>query len=230
MEEKKNKAPAKQETAITANPKHAAVNDALLLPLGEEFEADLTALMEAEDAESGDPIIIAIYDTDNFMHINTDYGYDVGDRVLIASGQHYKKFEAEGARLYRLGGDQFGFIFHGEQTKEDVFLLMEAMRSTLEIKEPNGTPVTISVGIAEAFEDATRVQELMRKADSAMMRAKMTGRNKVSLAREEKMVPKTSHYTQAQLQSLTKLSKREGIGEAILLREALDMLLKKYRA
>ncbi len=63
-----------------------------------------------------------------------------------------------------------------------------------------------------------------------MMRAKMTGRKKVYLAREEKMVPKTSHYTQAQLQSLTKLSKREGIGEAILLREALDMLLKKYRA
>lgn len=29
-------------------------------------------------------------------------------------------------------------------------------------------------------------------------------------------------------QALTKLSKREGVGEAILLREALDMLLKKY--
>lgn len=46
--------------------------------------------------------------------------------------------------------------------------------------------------------------------------------------REEKMIPKTSHYTQEQLQRLGKLSKLEGIGEAILLREALDMLLKKY--
>lgn len=42
------------------------------------------------------------------------------------------------------------------------------------------------------------------------------------------MIPKTSHYTNDQLKSLTKLSKREGVGEAILLREALDMLLKKY--
>jgi hypothetical protein len=48
------------------------------------------------------------------------------------------------------------------------------------------------------------------------------------MAREEKIVPKTSHYTQDQLQRLSRLSKREGVGEAILLREAMDMLLKKY--
>ena len=48
------------------------------------------------------------------------------------------------------------------------------------------------------------------------------------LAKEEKMVPKTSHYTSDQLKRLSKLSKREGIGEAVLLREALDMLLKRY--
>ena len=48
------------------------------------------------------------------------------------------------------------------------------------------------------------------------------------MAREEKMIPKTSHYTQEQLQRLGELSKLEGIGEAILLWEALDMLLKKY--
>ena len=42
------------------------------------------------------------------------------------------------------------------------------------------------------------------------------------------MIPKTSHYTQDQLQRLSKLAAREGIGEAFLLREALDLLLKKY--
>ena len=56
----------------------------------------------------------------------------------------------------------------------------------------------------------------------------LTGRSRVCLAREEKMVTKTSHYTAEQLQQLTKLSKREGIGEAVLLREALDALLQKY--
>jgi predicted DNA-binding protein len=42
------------------------------------------------------------------------------------------------------------------------------------------------------------------------------------------MVAKISHYTYEQLQRLGELAKREGLGEAVLLREALDDLLKKY--
>ena len=112
--------------------------------------------------------------------------------------------------------------------KEDIFLLMEDMRKNYDVKLPDGTAMTISIGIATEFENASRYQELVRMADSAMFRAKYNGRNKVALAKEEKMVPKTSHYTQDQLKRLNLLSKREGIGEAILLREAMDMLLKKY--
>jgi predicted DNA-binding protein len=61
-----------------------------------------------------------------------------------------------------------------------------------------------------------------------MYRAKSTGRNKVCLAREEKMMTKTSHYTQEQLERLSKTAKAEGVGEAVILREALDDVLKKY--
>ncbi len=61
-----------------------------------------------------------------------------------------------------------------------------------------------------------------------MYRAKNTGRNKVCLAREEKMVTKTSHCTQEQLERSSKLAEAEGGGEAVILREALDDVLKKY--
>ena len=211
--------------------KENAVNEALKIKLGDSFESDLTALIEAENAESGDPIIIALADVDKFDHINKDFGYEAGDNVLISVGEYIKKCAKEyGSEVYRVGGDQFGLIFHSEMTKEDVFLLMNDMKNNMDLKEPDGKELTISIGIAEAFEDSNKVTELIRKADGAMFRAKLSGRNKVGLAREEKMVPKTSHYTQSQLQSLTKLSKREGVGEAILLREALDMLLKKYMA
>jgi hypothetical protein len=42
------------------------------------------------------------------------------------------------------------------------------------------------------------------------------------------MVPKTTHYTQTQLERLSKLAEQRGVNEADLLREAMDDFLTKY--
>lgn len=210
----------------STKPSINAVNEALGYPIGDAFEKDLGAIMYSEDNAS--PLIIAVFDFDNFKNINDSFGHAEGDRVLIECCRHIEAGLPEGCKMYRFGGDEFGIIFNCGMEKEEVFLLMESLRKTLDITQPDGSKSTISIGIAAAFEDATRVPELIRKSESALYRAKVGGRNKIALAKEEKMVPKTSHYTADQLSSLTKLSKAEGIGEAVLLREALDMLLKKY--
>lgn len=204
------------------------VDKALNFPKGEAFEKHLAELIDNPNGDSNLPIVIAVFDIDNFMRVNDKFGIEIGDKALITVANHVKDNLPKGVEIYRIGGDEFGVIFAGKYEREDVFLLMDSIRKSLECKLPDGDIITISVGIAEAFEDASRVQELMRKAESALFRAKVNGRDKVALAKEEKMVPKTSHYTQDQLKALTKLSKKEGIGEAILLREALDILLKKY--
>jgi predicted signal transduction protein with EAL and GGDEF domain len=87
---------------------------------------------------------------------------------------------------------------------------------------------TVSVGVSAYPEDGSRPADIFRRADSAMTRAKKAGRNNVCLAREEKLIPKTSHYTQAQLEKLSMVSDKLNVGEAALLREALDVLLKLY--
>lgn len=204
------------------------VNKELGFPKMEEFEAELIRLMNQAEGEGSGPIIIALIDSDNFLRVNTDFGREYGDKVLIDTGRYLEGKLPVGAAIYRVSGDEFGIIFNNDMEKEDVFLFLEGVRRDYDMKLPNDEAMTISIGIAAAFEDATRVQELIRKAESALFRAKANGHNKIALAKEEKMVPKTSHYTNDQLKCLTKLSKREGVGEAILLREALDMLLKKY--
>ena len=206
--------------------KHQTVNNALQLPLAEAFEKDLTRALE--DAQETETVVIAVIDTDGLMALNETFGHEEGDRVLIETGEYLKNNIPEGARLYRIGGDEFVMLFQNGMEKEDVFLHMEKLRSNYDVKTPDGTARSFTVGIAAAFEDGGRFHELLRKADGAMYRGKRNGNNRVCLAREEKMVTKTSHYTTEQLQRLTKLSKRDGIGEAILLREALDTLLKKY--
>ncbi len=208
------------------DPKYQAVNEALQFPLGDAFEKKITEFMEAHP-EGDAELVIAVIDLDNFLPINENFGREAGDRMLIETGRQLAAGLPEGAEIHRIAGDEFGILFPGME-KEDVFLLMERKRADFSVKAPDGEAMTISIGISAAFDDANRYQELMRKAESAMYRAKYGGRNKVALAREEKMVPKTSHYTADQLKRLTALSKREGVGEAILLREALDMLLKKY--
>lgn len=205
-----------------------AVNIALGFPNGDEFEKDLTAILESDCEEKGETVVIALVDFDSFMHINDDFGSDVGDNVLIATGRYIKENVPKDAKVYRIGGDEFGIIFKGLTEREDIFLFLNDLKNNFSVKTPDGAVQTITIGMATAFIDASRYAELVRKADGALYRAKVQGRNRIAMAREEKMIPKTSHYTQDQLQRLAKLSKREGVGEAILLREALDMLIRKY--
>ncbi len=205
-----------------------SVNDALQFPMGEQFEADLTELLNSDAEENGEVVAIALVDCDEFLHINQDFGREEGDRVLIAAGRHIMESVPKDAKVYRIGGDEFGIIFRGALEREEIFLLLNDLKNGYDVRTPDGVRQTVTIGMATAFVDASRCAELIRKADSALYRAKVSGRDRVTMAREEKMVPKTSHYTQDQLQRLSKLGKREGIGEAILLREALDMLLKKY--
>lgn len=204
------------------------VNEVLKFPGNDVFEKDLTELLSIPEGEAKNPVNVAVFDLDEFMRVNTNFGNDYGDTVLINVGKYVSSALPKGATIYRVGGDEFAIIFNNEMEKEEVFLFMEDIRRGYEEKLPDGDEMSISIGIAEAYTDATRYQELVRKAESALFRAKGNGRNKVALAKEEKMVPKTSHYTADQLKCLSKIAKKEGIGEAILLREALDILIKKY--
>lgn len=211
-----------------AERKVSAVNDALQFPNGEAFEEDLNAILNSDTEANGEIVAIALIDCDKFDHINKDFGGDEGDRVLIDAGKYIRDSLPEGAKVYRIGGDEFGILFRGTLEREEIFLFLNDLKNGYAVQTPDGVRQTITIGMATAFEDANRCAELIRKADGALYRAKVAGGNKAAMAREEKMVPKTSHFTQDQLQRLAKLAKREGIGEAILLREGLDLLLKKY--
>lgn len=203
------------------------------LPGRDEF---LRALDQgiAEAREAGGSVSLGLTDIDMFRELNERHGDAAGDALLKALTAHLMEAAPEGGALYRCGGDEFMLLMPGVD-KESAFLLLEQARRDFEGEREltaAGHVITIrasiSGGVAAFPEDGATSQELARKADDAMYRSKAGGRSKVSLAREERMVTKTSHYTQGQLDRLSDLAKREGLGEAVLLREALDDLLRKY--
>ena len=208
--------------------KATAVNEALGFPVGDQFDRDLNGILNSDAEANGEVVAIALIDCDRFDHINHDFGPEEGDRILIETGRYIRQSLPKDAAVYRIGGDEFGIIFRGTTEREEIFLLLNDLKNNAQVTTPDGERQTITIGMATAFEDASRCAELIRQADGARYRAKAGGGNRVAMAKEEKMVPKTSHYTQDQLQRLAKLARREGVGEAILLREALDLLLKKY--
>jgi predicted signal transduction protein with EAL and GGDEF domain len=140
------------------------------------------------------------------------------------------------AQVFRFGGDAFAVLWPNLE-KEQAFLRLESFREAFDgVAQATGgnksaqTRVTASAGLASYPDDGLKAPDIESKAAEALYRAKVTGRGKTCLAREENMVTKTSHYTQGQLMGLRRLAEREGIGEAVLLREGLNDLLRKYNA
>ncbi len=209
------------------------VDDLTGLMMRKDFHEALDTLLEKARA-SETPVSVAFVDIDNFMRINNDHGHSGGDDVLKTLADLLRQHCGEGAIPVRYGGDEFAIIFPATE-REQAFLLLENLRTVVhdtKIKaRKDGAEITglhISAGLACFPVDGHLKSELLRKADQALYRAKVTGRNKVRLAQDEKMVPKTSHFTPTQLERLTELAAERQVGEAELLREAMDDLLVKY--
>ncbi len=194
----------------------------------EEFQQQIARAQNNEK-----PVSLAFVDIDSFLRVNDQYGHAAGDAIICAVGDIMKMNAGKEATLSRYGGDEFALLFPYRE-REQAFLILERIRDEIEkldVKTGDGKiirGITPSVGSASFPVDGRSEMELLRKADQALYRAKRNGRNQVKLAYEERMVPKTSHYTQTQLERLTHLAEEKGVGEAELLREALDELLVKY--
>lgn len=205
------------------------------LPDYDAFLRDIESLVAESTATDG-PVSIALVDIDEFGKMNDRHGQTTGDVIIKSLGESLVESIGNAGRVYRYGGDAFMILMEGVE-KEQAFLKMERSRTAFEGRQAvsvNGKEVKIALGISggvAAFpDDANHRADLLRRCHEALYRAKVSGRNKVCLAREERMTTKTTHYTQGQLEGLSRLAKREGLNEASLLREALDDLLRKRNA
>ena len=198
------------------------------------FEEKLkAAVLHAQ--ENDRPLSLGFFDIDYFKRLNDSQGHEAGDVIIKAVGDIIKSMTGGKGIVCRYGGEEYTLIFPNTE-REQAFLSMEGIRGEIERqtsfsdgKKEVNAQLTISGGIASFPIDAQDENELLRQVDQALYRGKGSGRNKIVLAYEEKMAPKTSHYTLTQLERLSELAKEQGVGEAVLLREALDNLLIKYK-
>lgn len=129
------------------------------------------------------PLSVAMFDIDNFKHINDTYGHQIGDIVL----QEVSKVILSSIRntdfAFRYGGEEILVLLTNSKI-EDAFIPIERIRKKIEELEFKGNnkavKITISAGIS-SDKDAALEDELTKNADNALYQSKKTGKNKVSL-------------------------------------------------
>jgi diguanylate cyclase (GGDEF)-like protein len=132
-------------------------------------------------------------DVDHFKQVNDSYGHDVGDHVLQKVAAIMMEAVRLGDVVARYGGEEFVIILPGIsgltalETAERIRRAVE--NSNIETADKQCLDITISIGLASFVAEKNSIgdnaeisEEIIVRADRALMRAKEQGRNRVLVA------------------------------------------------
>jgi diguanylate cyclase (GGDEF)-like protein len=136
---------------------------------------------------TGLPLSLLMIDVDNFKHYNDLNGHPAGDTVLRTVSQILSEGRRLNDAVARYGGEEFAVLL--VDTPSDAAAnLAEQLRARVEQEvfingeaQPGGH-LTISLGVASYPDHALTAHGLVESADTALYRAKNTGRNRVEAA------------------------------------------------
>lgn len=152
---------------------------------------------------NGTRCALCILDLDGFKLVNDSLGHSVGDMLLQEVSQRLdglvrdhdlivreslKHMETAGAQVARLGGDEFLIML--TDLKDATVPARVAARALAQLSQPffldgNELNLTGSIGISMYPEDAGSLDELMMHADTAMYKAKNSGKNSYAFYTQE---------------------------------------------
>ncbi|WP_224372263.1 response regulator [Hyalangium versicolor] len=130
-------------------------------------------------------LALCLLDVDHFKKINDTYGHLAGDRVLMTLGRllltRFRKEDVRG----RWGGEEFMLALMGESAQHAREILArtaaELAQHTFEGDKGERFQVTFSAGVAVTPNDGLQLDELVRRADERLYRAKTRGRNRIEI-------------------------------------------------
>ncbi len=133
----------------------------------------------------GRPLSLMIMDIDHFKRFNDNYGHQAGDEVLISTAKTCRESLRITDILGRYGGEEFVAIFPDTWPAVAVEIVNQLRIKLSEMKVPYGEnlfSMTASFGVSgtDIVKEET-IDDLLRKADIALYRAKDSGRNRVEV-------------------------------------------------
>lgn len=140
----------------------------------------------------GKPLSILMADIDHFKSINDTYGHQVGDAVLVEVARRMIDCIRPYDKIGRVGGEEFMIVLsdcNSAQGLEIAERIRRAIgRAFFETGENNKFSITVSIGLAETFNQKVEQDSLISAADKALYYAKKVGRNAVRVYSESEVI------------------------------------------
>jgi diguanylate cyclase (GGDEF)-like protein len=182
----------KRETArrITAEreARSLAMEDPLTgLPNRRQFDGCLKDAMQKPPRQGAAHAVLTL-DLNGFKKVNDVHGHPVGDELLIKVGALLRQAVRDGDLVARLGGDEFAVLATHISGAEAATGVARRIIDALAHPTPAGGAehrVGCAIGIALSPQDGSDGEELMRKADIALYRAKAQGGSTLRFFEEE---------------------------------------------
>ncbi len=144
--------------------------------LGEQLDVQYATFLRTQQ-----PFSVVLIDIDHFKHINDNHGHDVGDLILKGLTHAMANALREIDVFGRWGGEEFMCILP-YTSSDDAILCAERLRQSLNSvnfsESSLGLRVTASFGVATS-RDGDSVQDIVKRCDQALYRAKSQGRDRV---------------------------------------------------
>jgi diguanylate cyclase (GGDEF)-like protein len=164
------------------------------LPNRRYLHAKLDAIIPRAQAERF-PATLLLFDVDDFKEYNDTFGHEAGDEILRVIGQLFQANCREQDIVVRYGGDEFAVVFWdpegpraaGSVHPDCALDVLERFKESLqtyrfETLDPSTkAELTVSGGLATYPWDASTREDLLRRADEALLAAKRAGKNRVFL-------------------------------------------------
>ena len=148
------------------------------------FEEGAAELLARLRGTPGRLAAVAIADIDSFKAINDQHGHGAGDAALVRFARQLGTAVQKGDLLARLGGEEFALLAIGVDGPALVERVERARALIAVPGQDNEGPVrlTASFGVAQFSSRSLSLRDALERADRALYRAKVEGKNRTVLA------------------------------------------------
>lgn len=131
------------------------------------------------------PMAVFVLDVDKFKSVNDIHGHPVGDKVLLELVQNCAASLRKSDIFGRIGGEEFAAVLV-ETSEPEAQVVAERIRrnlSRLRITTDNAEiQFTVSIGMSNLKGNDETIDDLLKRADKALYKAKKNGRNQTAVA------------------------------------------------